>query len=618
MIRARLFPFVVFTAFVVTFVPSTLIFASSTDGTIDSTYKYAKATDGVSGTFNFGTAQGNVHVTDTELTGHVWSDYYGWINLQPAGYGVTNDGEGNLSGYAWGQNIGWINFNPISSGTRVTINSSGIFSGYAWSQYLGWIVFNCSTNNSCGSGTFRVATDWRPVSERNNPTSGGTSSGGGGGISAPPATPPAPAPTPAPEPSPEPAPAPVPTPEPQPEPTTPPPTPSPDPGPSPSEPTPSGFIGSIASFFGGSSGSSGGGGGISTTLNQVVSGTVEQVKQSYEFAQETAAVVAKQTKEVVESPTGSVVTKTVSTVGVVGGGIATASSLFLNPLSFSEIFLIPFRLWGLILAAFGLKRRSRPWGTVYDSVTKQPLDPAYVVLQDEQGNEVNTSITDLDGRYGFLLAPGKYTIVANKTNYTFPSKKLAGRVADELYSDLYFGEPVTISEVGSVLTKNIPLDPQNFDWNEFAKSQKQVSRFYSKRDLLRRRITDAAFSAGFVVAVIAFWAAPHPYNVAIFVLYIILLLLRIFGAKKKVLSSVIDQTTNTPLAFAIIRIYLSGPNQELMHKVTDKMGNFYALVPPGDYYMTVEKKNEDETYTLVHTTPVFSAKGGVVEEHLSV
>ncbi len=585
--------------------------ASATDGTIDSVYKYAKATDGVSGQFNFGTTQGNVHVTDSGLTGYVWGERYGWINLQPTGYGVTNDGEGNLSGYAWGQNIGWINFYPISSGTRVVIDSSGIFSGYAWSQYLGWIVFNCDTNNSCGSGTFKVATDWRPASVRNNPSSG-SSGGGGGGIFTPPVTPPPPAP----DIPPEPTPAPLPTPEPQPEPTVPPPAPPDVPqSPPPTQPVQVGVINQISSFFGGSSG---GGVGIVSSLNEIVSGTVEQVKQSYEFAQQTVVVVAEQTKRVVESPTGSVVTKTVSTVGVVGGGIATASSLFLNPLSFSEIFLIPFRLWGLMLAAFGLKRRLRPWGTVYDSVTKQPLDPAYVVLQDGQGNEVNTSITDLDGRYGFLLAPGTYTIVANKTNYTFPSKKLAGRSADELYSDLYFGEPITVIEAGSVLTKNIPLDPQNFDWNEFAKSQKQVSRFYSKRDLLRRRITDGAFSVGFAVALIAFFAAPHPYNIAIFTLYILLLLLRIFGTKRKVLSSVIEQSTNTPLAFAIIRIYLAGPNQELMHRVTDKFGKFYALVPPGDYYMTIEKKNTDETYTLVKTTSVFSVKNGVIEEHLAV
>ncbi|MEI6345702.1 MAG: carboxypeptidase-like regulatory domain-containing protein [bacterium] len=614
----KAFLFVALVAFSV-LTPHSLL-ASATDGTIDGTNKYAKAVDANFGTFNFGTTQGAVHVTDTQLSGYAWSDYYGWVNLRPTGYGVINDGSGNLSGYAWGQNTGWINFHPSSSSVRVVIDSSGDFSGYAWGQNIGWIVFNCTTNSSCGGGSFKVSTDWRPASVRNVSSGGG--GGGGSGSGAPSGgTPPStPAPTPAPTPTPTEPPAPPP--ESVPEPTPPPPVTPPEvtppappvQTPQTAPPTPS-VLNSIANFFSGS-GSTGGG---SSAVVDVVSGAVQQVKQSYEFAQEIAKVAAKETKAAVQSPTGSVITKTVSTVGVIGGGIASASSLFLNPLSFSELFLIPFRLWGLLLAAFGLKKRSRPWGTVYDSVTKQPLDPAYVVLQNEKGEEVNTSITDLDGRYGFLLAPGTYTMVANKTNYTFPSKKLAGQTSDVLYSDLYFGEPIAALEAGVVLTKNIPLDPVNFDWNEFAKSQQQISRFYSKRDLIKKRITDGAFSAGFVVAIIAFWAAPAPYNIAIFALYIAMLLLRIFGAKKKAFSSIVDGTTQMPLAFAIVRVYLAGlagEPQELLHKVTDHLGRFYALVPPGDYYLTVEKKNPDETYTLVHKSEVFSAKNGVIENHI--
>jgi len=46
-------------------------FASTTDGTIDSTYKYAWGAN--IGWINFGTSGGNVHITDSALTGYVWS-----------------------------------------------------------------------------------------------------------------------------------------------------------------------------------------------------------------------------------------------------------------------------------------------------------------------------------------------------------------------------------------------------------------------------------------------------------------------------------------------------------------------------------------------------------------
>src|SRR5882672_7987722 len=84
--------------------PAGFLLASTSDGTIDATNKYAWGEQ--TGWLNFGNANGNVHVTNTALTGDVWSDNFGWINLAPAGSGVVNDGSGNLSGQAWGEELG--------------------------------------------------------------------------------------------------------------------------------------------------------------------------------------------------------------------------------------------------------------------------------------------------------------------------------------------------------------------------------------------------------------------------------------------------------------------------------------------------------------------------------
>lgn len=125
--------------------------ASTTNGTIDSTYKYAWGEN--VGWINFGTSGGNVHITDSAITGYAWSENYGWINLNPTNGGVLNDGSGSLSGNAWGENLGWINFGNVS------IDSSGNFSGTATvSNDSSQISFNCA---SCS-----VKTDWRPASSR--------------------------------------------------------------------------------------------------------------------------------------------------------------------------------------------------------------------------------------------------------------------------------------------------------------------------------------------------------------------------------------------------------------------------------------------------------------------
>ncbi len=89
-----------------------ITFASTTDGTIDSTDKYAWAEN--IGWLNFGTTEGDVHITDSALTGYGWGENVGWIflncsNDNPSScgtvdYKISNDGEGNLSGYAWSEN----------------------------------------------------------------------------------------------------------------------------------------------------------------------------------------------------------------------------------------------------------------------------------------------------------------------------------------------------------------------------------------------------------------------------------------------------------------------------------------------------------------------------------
>lgn len=145
--------------------------ASTTDGTIDINNKTSLLclNDSCSSTsqVNFLTTNGNpVHITDSGLTGNVWSETMGWVNLNPLNGGVTNTSSGVLGGYAWGENSGWINFNPTNGG--VTITTQGEFDGFAWSENYGWIKFDCEVVNAC------VKTDWRPESVRGSRSSSGS------------------------------------------------------------------------------------------------------------------------------------------------------------------------------------------------------------------------------------------------------------------------------------------------------------------------------------------------------------------------------------------------------------------------------------------------------------
>jgi len=120
-----------------------------------------------------------MEVSDSSLTGYMWGENIGWINLSctnppetcgTVSYGVTNDGAGNLGGYAWGENVGWISFscqnNPSTcAGTGnygVSIDApTGVFSGFAYGENIGWIGFNCAKTASCATVGYKVETSWR-------------------------------------------------------------------------------------------------------------------------------------------------------------------------------------------------------------------------------------------------------------------------------------------------------------------------------------------------------------------------------------------------------------------------------------------------------------------------
>ncbi len=182
-------------------------------------------------------------------------------------------------------------------------------------------------------------------------------------------------------------------------------------------------------------------------------------------------------------PEVGVVSRTVAaSIGI--AAILTQTVLVTSHIrSLTDLYLVLSRIIGALFGFFGIRRKNKPWGTVYDSVTKRPIDPAYVrVLEANTNKEVNVAITDIDGRYGFLLSPGKYLIKTGKTNYVFPSTKLMGRNHDELYANLYFGEVINVTEQ-EVVNKNIPLDPVSFDWNEFAKSKSKFFKVYSQKEI---------------------------------------------------------------------------------------------------------------------------------------
>lgn len=640
-------------------------------GTIDPNnqgYEYAKF-DVDDSQINFGCSNCNVFVTDSALTGKIWSENYGWINLNPANEGVVNNGSGVLSGYAWGENAGWVNFNPTNGG--VTIGSDGFFDGTAWSENYGWINFDCTDPDAC------VYTDWLPDSGGGNP-------GGGGG-------------------------------------------PSPNkcedgldndgdgwtdypddlgcedanddseifsgctsPGASNYEEQANDDDGSCV--FEGCTDP------IAVNYNQSAStddgsclyqGCTDPTAINYDQNATFPDPGSCQYDDVISTPEdilgctdpmalnhnpdadindGSCTYSEIPVFGCAdpsannynpnvtvdngtctygggeevspggpgggGGGIGSfipgesaeekigflgllipiLINFLVKPNRFLSLFAVPLRTWQLLPVWFGFKKRRKPWGVVYDSVTKQPLDPVYVRLLDSSGKEIETSITDIDGRFGFLAKPGVYEIVAKKDNYVFPSKKLNGKTTDSLYTNLYYGEEIKIEKPNQVLAKNIPMDAINFNWNEFTKAKNQkLMRFFRKRQVFLAKLSNTLFMIGFIFSIISFFIARTDLNTLILSIYVLFFVLNMLGVYPK-RPGYIMQKDGTVLGFSIVRIFSATLDREIKKVVANKFGSYYALVPKGKYYVRIDKKISEDEYETVYESGTFKTSKGFIDK----
>ena len=282
--------------------------------------------------------------------------------------------------------------------------------------------------------------------------------------------------------------------------------------------------------------------------------------------------------------------------------------LLTNP---ATLVTVPVRIWTAIPTLLGIRRKKRPWGTVYDSVTKQPLDPVYLVLEDVYGNQVSSTISDIDGRFGFIASPGKYRIRANKDGYRFPSNKMLGKNKDELYENLYFNEFIEITREDDLLIKNIPMDSLTFNWNEFEKSRnRKLMKFFSKTDLFLSGISDLLFILGAIFSLFLLLKSFSVINIVIVAIYVVITLFKIFGIGPKKPGYVIKKENNDPLSLGLIKIFSSNTGTEVSHCIVGKTGRYHALVPKGEYFIEISEKIGEDLYKPIYTSGSMKIKKG--------
>ncbi len=618
----------------------------------------------------------NISIYDSYLKGYAWSQRYGWISLNCANevvnncasngdFKVLNNGTGTLSGYAWGQKTGWINFGPANSDGGVSIDPlTGEFSGFAWGQKTGWIEFGACPGASC------VKTDWVPIYEcsdgLDNDSNGLIDYPADSGCSSSTDTdeagnnPPPPPPifdscpnldgiqfgmpdgymsengmcVPAPQTvfvcsdhldndadglvdwpqdlgcgSPQ------------------------DQNEVNGEPDPvyacsdhidnddDGLIdyptdNGCVSFTDNNEYN------FIEQLNCIVLGNcpTEEIIPPVDTVPPVISPTIPPIVSPVQSPSDASLLGDIfstihfpSSITLPSGASSRLAAQLLAILGFlGALLTIPSPVIRSLTAFFYTNKRP-PWGVVYNSVTKEPLDPAYVVFKDAvTGAEVETAITDIDGRYGFLPRTGTYSLVAHKDTYQFPSTRLAGKTQDEFYDDLYLGGTFDVHEKQDVIKKNIPLDPVGFDWNAYQKNNLHLVGGFMKRSHIIQLLSNGIYAIGFVFSIYAFLMSASLWNGIILGLYILFFFLRLTVFRYRGFGIVMDQLTHTPVAHALIKMYRTGVNELVGKTISDQYGRYYKLVHDAVYHMTVETLQSDGTYKLVHTSAPMDIKHGII------
>lgn len=255
------------------------------------------------------------------------------------------------------------------------------------------------------------------------------------------------------------------------------------------------------------------------------------------------------------------------------------------------------------------RKKRKEWGTVYNALSKRPVDLAIVRLFHAEKNVlIQTRISDKEGRYFFTVKPGVYRIEVARNGFTFPSTYLKKEREDGDYLDVYHGERITVREE-TTIGVNIPLDPAV---SEATPKQIQL------KNLLRK------FQHGFslmsvVLSAIILAISPTLLLFGLFVFQVVVYLLfrRLAMAKKpKEWGIVYDKETKKPIRQAIVRVFDAKFGKVLETQVTDEKGRYGFVVGKNEYFLTVDGRGYETLRTNV--IDMKQSKDTVIHEKLGV
>ncbi len=224
-------------------------------------------------------------------------------------------------------------------------------------------------------------------------------------------------------------------------------------------------------------------------------------------------------------------------------------------------------------------KRKQPWGVVYDAKTKMPLDPAIVELTSTVG-KVYRAVTDMYGRYDFMVPAGTYSLKVGKTDFSYPSKIITNQLEELVYPDVISGQTIQVSP-NSAVRFNIPLDPVKPNWNQ----EEKVKLGYKAPSVILTPFSRFLSFAGISWGLYSTVVNPNLVNITFALIFAVSTIYRI-SMSNYYRWGIVQDKKNKKIVGAIVNLVNSKyPNISPRTVVTDNWGRYNFLVSKSIFHI---------------------------------
>lgn len=279
-------------------------------------------------------------------------------------------------------------------------------------------------------------------------------------------------------------------------------------------------------------------------------------------------------------------TKTANTVLILGALLASIAASLLTGVASMPLLYRAANSAFALFAAPAWPGKTPAWGIAYDAVNKRPIENAIIrVFSEPSGRLKSTIRSNKNGAFGFILPAGKYSLVASKSWFEFPSRLVIGAI-DGKFQGVYKGGVFDVSGDGQQKAQvniNIPLDRTTLTTFDIfhVKTLATISRFFQ---VIRVPIMIlGTISVSYLLV-----TSHRTIDYVIGVLYVGLWALEIKDMIKKRSYGLVRDRMGNPVAMAMIRAFdIKGQLKNTV--VTGEDGKFQLNLDPGEYRLDVSR-----------------------------